>query len=910
MKVLVIEDDATSRRLVELGLRDRGHEVVTFGNAEDAMEAFKREPFPLVVLDLMLPGMDGLAFCRWLRARPGGEATYILVSTGCNHPDDLQAVLDAGANDYLSKPFETRLFQVRISVAEQQLLDFQKRREVEELHQTILRTALDGFWILDTDGRLLEVNDAYCRLSGYEREELLNRTARELSPVDDPDQIMTFIELALERGTATLETQHLRKDGVPVFLDISMRHLPLRGGRLFVFLKDITDRKRAEQALQNRVRIQSSIAEISSSFIDVHSEQIDEALTDALRRLTSFCDTDVCSLFLVNEDNRHLAVTHQHTTANITTRGGLPVIDIRRYPWIAARLVAQEGFSFSDPDELPEEADVEKALFRSFGIHSILAVPLSSGRAAFGFLALSRVRGGHRFTADEETVLTLAAPIMVHAIERKRIAEDKEKLAAFPKYNPNLVLEFTPDGKLSYFNAAARALAQDLRKSFVSEILPPQTPAIVRECFERNETRTDIETRYGARTISWSFFPIPAIRAVHCYAAEITYQLSIEDQLRHSQKMESIGQLAAGVAHDFNNVLTVIEGHAGLLLSEPALAPAALESVGQIAAAAGRAANLTRQLLTFSRRQVIQPKLIDLNDVIRNVTRMLERLLGEDIKIEINFGGELPAVNADTGMMEQVLINLAVNARDAMPRGGRLEVRTDLYLVNAETSAHHPEANPGSYVRLSVTDTGCGIDPENLQRIFEPFYTTKAIGKGTGLGLATVYGILRQHDGFVQVYSEKDRGTVFHCNLPAVKNQSPGHDTTITPRKVAGGTERILVVEDEPALRALAGQILKRFGYHVTTAESGVHALKVWDEHAGEFDLLLTDMVMPEGVSGSELAERLRRKKPDLRVIYSSGYSQEIAGHDLTLENGFDFLQKPYHPMKLAELVRESLDRL
>jgi two-component system, cell cycle sensor histidine kinase and response regulator CckA len=314
-------------------------------------------------------------------------------------------------------------------------------------------------------------------------------------------------------------------------------------------------------------------------------------------------------------------------------------------------------------------------------------------------------------------------------------------------------------------------------------------------------------------------------------------------------------------------------------------------------------------LLTFSRRQVMQPKLIDLNGVIQNVTRMLSRLLGEDITIQFNYASRLPHVRADTGMMEQVLMNLAVNARDAMPKGGRLIITTSAVEVDATQAQQFAEARPGNFVRLSIADTGTGIEPANLTRIFEPFFTTKAVGKGTGLGLATVYGILKQHEGWIRVYSELGKGSTFTAYLPAVLSEETSQDTAVKRREVKGGNERILVVEDEPALRQLAGQILKRFGYQVQTAETGVHALKVWDEAQGEFDLLLTDMVMPEGISGRELADMLKQKKESLRIIYSSGYSQEIAGHDLTLQEGFNFLQKPYHPLKLAETVRDCLDR-
>jgi two-component system cell cycle sensor histidine kinase/response regulator CckA len=493
--------------------------------------------------------------------------------------------------------------------------------------------------------------------------------------------------------------------------------------------------------------------------------------------------------------------------------------------------------------------------------------------------------------------------------ERMRAENEIQKLAAFPRFNPNPILAFAADGALTYFNSAAREMAKSLGKEHPSEILPPNTSEIVRACLATGQNKLSLETVIRSRRLVWSFFPIVAAQVVHCYAEDITDRLNLEEQLRQSQKMESVGQLAAGVAHDFNNILTIIQGHTGLLLSNASFPREVIDSMNQVSVAAGRAANLTRQLLTFSRKQIMQPQRLDLNEVISNVAKMLHRLLGEHIAMQFNYSPNLPAINADAGMIEQVIVNLAVNARDAMPKGGSLTISARPLDIDKTYASQHPDARAGRFVCLSVSDTGCGIDPATLSRIFEPFFTTKEVGKGTGLGLATVYGIVKQHAGWIEVDSKVGQGTVFKIFLPAcLKSGDVTSEPPSPQRKVRGGTETILVVEDEPALRELVRVILQRYGYTVLEAASGVHALNVWKQHADEIDLLLTDMMMPDGIMGKELAEKLRADKPGLKVIYTSGYSVDAVGQHFMLREGVNFLQKPYHPPTLAQAVRDGLD--
>jgi len=391
-------------------------------------------------------------------------------------------------------------------------------------------------------------------------------------------------------------------------------------------------------------------------------------------------------------------------------------------------------------------------------------------------------------------------------------------------------------------------------------------------------------------------------------ARDITERRQLEEQLRLSQKMEAIGQLAGGVAHDFNNILTAILMQSQLIEMAEDVSEETRDGLRQIRASAERAANLTRQLLLFSRKQVMQPRDLDLNDVITSLAKMLQRIIGEDVRLQLNLHPRPLMIRADAGMLDQLLMNLVVNARDAMPGGGRLVIETCEKDVTAAEAALTPDASAGRHVCLRVTDTGSGIAPENLGRIFEPFFTTKEPGKGTGLGLATVFGIVKQHGGWIAVESAVGQGTTFQVFLPAVEAVVSGAAAAESHPAPRGGTETILLVEDDPDVRTLTRRVLEGAGYRVLEAANGVKALAIGERHGGEIDLLFTDIVMPEGISGRELAARLQAAHPKLRVVFTSGYSAEIAGRALSLQAGENFIQKPAAPHELLESIRRCLD--
>ncbi|HEY0548240.1 MAG TPA: ATP-binding protein [Verrucomicrobiae bacterium] len=533
---------------------------------------------------------------------------------------------------------------------------------------------------------------------------------------------------------------------------------------------------------------------------------------------------------------------------------------------------------------------------RAHGVVSGISVVIPGRPRAWGILE-AQSRRGRTFVEDDFHFLQSVANVISSAHARKQSETEREHLAAFVEHNPNPVVELDANGTAIYCNDAARVVTGALHKQHPSELLPSNIAELVRHCLTCGSNILNEQAEISSRTFSWSFFPLPSIGRVHGYAEDVTERASLEAQLRQSQKMEAIGQLAAGVAHDFNNILTIMQGLVRRLERNASQEQSGM--LNQLFDTTERAASLTRQLLAFSRKQVMQPRVLSLSETVTNMSRMLERLIGENIALVVEHAPDVPAFEADAAMVEQIVLNLAVNARDAMPHGGKLVISTDMVESTEEGVSK-------TWVRLRVRDTGCGIPPEVMAHIFEPFFTTKDVGKGTGLGLATVFGIVNQHAGFIDVASEVNQGTTFAILFPATtKTLEVKADPIPQNAPSQGSGESILLVEDEPLLRELARMILTDAGYKVFDAEHSEQAFAVWDEHHEEIELLLTDMVLPGGMTGRELAMCLQERKPHLKVVYTTGYSQ-----DLLEAKGepVNFLQKPYPPETLMRTVRSCLD--
>ncbi|MGV3773143.1 MAG: PAS domain-containing protein [Verrucomicrobiales bacterium] len=733
--------------------------------------------------------------------------------------------------------------------------------EAEHNYRQIFENAIEGIFRSSLDGRYLSANPALARLLEYDSPEELIRDIQDIGSqvyIDSHHRALFIEELATHGSVHGFETRFRTRKGnirwirttAQLVRDDHGNSIHIQGTNF-----DVTSEKEAESKLEAEHSLLRTLLDHLPDYIYVK---------DAEGRY-----------LLNNKANLQLLAAHHNSEVF-----GRTVFDI--FPREIAEpyhrddmQVISDGRSLLDKEEPIQGADGAKSWI------STTKVPLrdSSGRI-LGLVGISR-----DITAQRNHELEI------------------QKLAAFPRYSPNPVFSFNSKAELLYCNEAAFHMAKSLGLSQPSLLLPSNYRTFVGECLRGKKDPLRLETELQKKVISWAFFPIAEISEVHCYAVDVTERHLLEAQVRHSQKMESIGQLAGGVAHDFNNILTIIQGNASLISAIGDLPEGLSAAVTEIITASERAANLTRQLLTFSRKQAIQTTVLDLGEVVSTHTGLLRRILREDITLALSIPLHLPKVKADRGMIEQVIMNLVVNALDAMPTGGHLQISL------SETSLPCSDKTDwnGPCIALEVSDTGVGIEPEVLPRIFEPFFTTKEVGKGTGLGLATAYGIIKQHHGNIRVSSLAGAGTTFTVLIPACAEVSSEAKYSARPDEVRGGTETILLVEDEPSLRSLMCHVLQTYGYKIIEAASGPKAEQAWNNNNGKIDLLLTDFIMPDGMTGGELMKLLQLQNPKLKVLFITGYSPDIAKF-VDGSNAMHCLQKPFRPKTLANAVRKALD--
>jgi len=795
--------------------------------------------------------------------------------------------------------------------AEQQL------RETLSLLSATLESTADGILVVDREGQVTSFNRKFAQLWRLPDGLLGSRDddrliAYVLEQLTDPDAFVVKIRELYGRPDASSFDILTFKDG-RVYERYSQPQM-IGGhavGRVWSF-RDVTERRRAERLQQATYRIAdaaSAARSVQDLLAAVHrtvgelmpATNFYVALYDEATRIISF------PYFVDEIDEAFEPKPWGKGLTEYVIRTGQPLL--------------------ATPDvyrDMERRGEVEL-----IGAPSLdwVGVPLKLGDTTIGVLVVQTYTEGVRYGERERDILQFVSTQVARAIERARADEQlrrsETRYRLLFESNPEAMFVYDP-GTLRFLavNEAAVARYGWTREEFLRMTLPDVRPPSE---IPRLEAALAAQDR-GAATVSdtkhrkkdgslidvevlsdWIEFEGRRARLV--LAKDVTERLRLEEQLRQSQKMEAIGQLAGGIAHDFNNLLTAILGFCGLLERQVGANAQMRGDVAEIRHAAGRAAELTRKLLAFGRRQMLAPRVLDLNGLVADLDKMLRRVIGEHIELVTQLDPELAPVKADLGQLEQVILNLVVNARDAMPQGGRVSIQTantDLDLAYADT---HAPVVPGRYVLLAVSDTGTGMHPEAKAHLFEPFFTTKEVGKGTGLGLATVYGIVKQSGGYIWVYSESGSGTSVKIYLP--RSDQPVQPVP-RPPVLAGlptGTETVLVVEDAEAIRSLARKVLTAQGYTVLEAGDGVEALQIAERHTGMLHLVLTDVVMP-GMSGRELAQRLAPLRPQLKLLYMSGYTGDAVVHRGVLEDGLPFLAKPFTPEDLASKVRDVLDGL
>ncbi len=748
-------------------------------------------------------------------------------------------------------------------------------RRTEEAYRLIFEDASDAIAIASAALKILEVNARATEVFGYSRQDLLRMNLKDLLTLEERAPGPPKLERVLRKGETVLyEGRFPRSDGETTTVEIGVR--ALRDGRLIAIGRDVTARRRAEEALRaSEALTRSVVYSALDGIITTDESGAIQSFNPAAERMFGHTAEQVIGknlgiLMAPPDSGRHDAYIQAYLES-----GKKKVIGIGR----EAQAVRKDGTPF------PIELAVSEML----------------------------LPGRRMFTG------------ILHDITNRKAAEaalreTNAKLQAIIETSPLAIVTLDLTGKVLAWNPAAERMFGWRAAEALNQVLPVVPEAERTELLDRIRSGEPLlgvdkrRLRKDGSQIEVTLWTAPLrdpageVSGVMGIYADVTESRQLEEQFRQAQKMEAVGRLAGGIAHDFNNILTVIAGYGEMLAERVADSPAIDEEVQEILRAADHATVLTSQLLIFSRRHMVSHESLDLNTVVGKIERMLRRIIGEDVELVTVPGPELARVRADAAQIEQVIMNLAVNSRDAMPEGGRLTIETANVELDAAYGRSHIGVREGEYVMLAVSDTGKGIPPEVRSRLFEPFFTTKERGKGTGLGLSTVYGIVKQSGGEIWVYSEVGKGTTFKIYLPRVMDAEPQPEQAAERFPAEGGEETLLLAEDDAGVRALARDVLRQHGYRVLEAIDVEHALRICREHPERIDLLLTDVVMPV-MSGRELAERAAEIRPEIKVLYMSGYTDNIVvSHGVTSVDK-QFLQKPFTPRSLARKVRETLDR-
>ncbi len=877
LHILLVDDDeddcALTRDLVSQMRAPHKAELRWASSYDAGLQAMRQPWCEVCLLDYRLGPRDGLELLGEVRS--SGCTCPIIVLTGQGNDDTGALALRGGADDYLFKgDLTVALLERSVRYALERSRNLEALRASEQRYRSIFENSSDAILIAEIETQAIRyANAAAARLSGYSVSELCTMSVAALSPPDTLQNNMAEFA-AVVGGTKSLAEglPALRKDGVRMVLDVAAAPITIAGRPMIAgFFRDATERTRAGQALRAS---------------ETRYRRLFEAAKDGI-------------LILDPDTGR--------------------IVDVNPY------MTELTGFS---RDAFVGKELWEIGLFRDVAASKMAFAQLQSQQfVRYEDLPLARGGGG---TVDVEFVSNVYLVDDRKVIQcnirditaRKRAEIEHARLAMAIEQADEAVVITDAQGTIEYVNPAfetgtgygrAEALGQNPRllKSGVQDAA--FYAALWASISAGTTWRGRMVNRKKDGTLYSEDASITPIRnaagAIASYVAvkrDVTDRLALDAQLLQSQKMEAVGRLAGGVAHDFNNVLSVVLTYAELVSSDLPPGSPARADLEEIRRAGQRAVDLTRQLLAFSRQQVLEMKVLDLSDSLRGVEKMIARLLGADVTLTTLAASDLWNVKVDPGQFEQILLNLAVNARDAMPLGGQLTIETANVALDDEYAHAHGGVKAGDYVVVAVSDTGSGMDAATQARIFEPFFTTKEAGKGTGLGLATVFGIVQQSGGHIWVYSEPGKGTAFkvylpRCSRPAEKLAAPRTEPS------QRGSETVLLVEDEEQVRHVARDILRRQGYVVLEASNGGEALLICEQHGARIQLLVTDVVLPR-MSGRQLAERLATLRPQMRVLFMSGYTDDAILLHGILDSGVAFLQKPITPTSLSRRVRDVLD--
>jgi PAS domain S-box-containing protein len=814
------------------------------------------------------------------------------------------------------------LGQLRERIADLEAAATRERSEHTPL-RAALNASVNAIVLTDRAGTIQWVNPAFCTLTGYSAAEAVGRNPRELvkSGHHGPEFYRGIWETILSGRVWLGETINRRRDGSLYTEEQAITPVRNAEGEITHFIavkQDVTERKRAEADLRANAQIAAVGAEIGLSLNAADS--VTAALQQCAQALVTHLDVAAARIWLLNErgDSLDLRASAGLPTDETDGEKSIPIGHS-----IVGR-IASERRPYTTNSVSSEPAAPNSGWTRREAIQSFAGHPLVVGNRLMGVMA---VFARHPLPDAVVAAMSSLSDHVALGIERHRTidivrtTEERMRFALQSAHVGVWDIDF-PTGELTWSEVLEAQYGLDAGtfegtfNAYVDRIHPDDRQASLEAMRSAERTGGDFVLQHRIIRVDGTVRWIEGAGRIVLgpdsqptrgigISVDVTDRRKLEDQFRQAQKMEAVGRLAAGVAHDFNNLLTAILGYSELLLADSAHDDPRLDDIEEIRKAGARGAGLTRQLLAFSRKQIVEPRLLNLNTVVEGMRAMLVRLIGEDIDVSLKLAPDAAPVVADPAQIEQVVMNLAINARDAMPLGGTLTISTANLELDDLSARTREGLKPGSYVTLRVTDTGTGITPDVQAHLFEPFYTTKEAGKGTGLGLATVYGIVTQSGGHIGVTSELGRGASFDLCLPAAKH-APFVSEKRVQRAHGTGTETVLVVDDAEGVRQLVRRVLQRQGYNVLTCSKPDEALAMLAQGTS-LDLLVTDVVM-RGGSGPELARQMLQQRPGIKVIYMSGYTEDAIAHHGVLKPGLAFLHKPFTADELGRKVRDVLD--